>query len=143
MQNLCKLKTKESFLDDSHYCCWHLHSSPMCCIMCKINYLYFPLAFPSPFATCNGNIRPSYATVQATEVTHFQLTVLMWMPHCRSDQRSRQARNSNAFKLLVLLVILDNGPLILDEVFFHIGLIFSCTFSCTLYIKQDINIIVL
>jgi len=54
----------------------------------------------------------------SNEVTHFQLTVLMWMPHCRSDQRSRQARNSNAFKLLVLLVILDNGPLILGEVFF-------------------------
>jgi hypothetical protein len=37
----------------------------------------------------------------------------MWMPHCRSDQRSLHARRSNAFKLLVLLVILDNGPLIL------------------------------
>ena len=118
MRKLCKLKTKQSFLDDSHYCCWYLHSSPMCSIMRRVNYLYFPLAFPSLYAACNGNFRPPYATVQATEVTHFQLTVLMWMPHCRSDQRSRQARNSNAFKLLVLLVILDNGPLILDEVFF-------------------------
>lgn len=111
-------ENKESFLDVSHYCCCYLHSSPMCCIICKVNYLYFQLAFPSPYATCNGNICPSYTTIQATEITHFQLTVLMWMPHCRSDQRSRQARNSNAFKLLVLLVILDNGPLILDEVSF-------------------------
>jgi len=44
-------ENKESFLDDSHYCCWYLHSSPMRCIICKVNYLYFQLAFPSPYAT--------------------------------------------------------------------------------------------
>lgn len=35
-----------------------------------------------------------------------ELTVLILIPHCKSVQRSRQARNKRAFKLLVLLVTL-------------------------------------
>ena len=97
--------------------------------MAKDNQQYFPLALFSLCVTCIGNFHRSHTTVQAMKVPYFQLTVLIWMPHCRSDQRSRQARNSNAFKLLVLLVILDNGPLILDGVFSHVSHLFKYILS--------------
>lgn len=50
------------------------------------------------------------------------LTVLIWIPHCKSDHLSLHALNKSAFKLLVLLVTLLGSISVLNCLFLKKGL---------------------